>query len=554
MSHRPRSSRPFALAAIAIAIGWAIAWIAWATWISGLPEPAVEGRSGIGLLDRMVASRAAVDPNWLDPAHVAWVMRTVLVRLSILWAASVLGILLLVRRREVARGLGRYLTEADAPLNLAILRIATFGTLLFIPAGREEFIVHAALPDALLFPPSGLGSALSSLTPFPDSARFVLIAWIVATSMAAFGLFTRASTVIAALLTLVVLGVPQLHGKVNHSHHLAWFAILLATSRCGDVLSLDAWISGRRTAPVRDVRYGVPLRFAWLLLGIVYFFPGVWKLWTGGLDWMFSDHLKHQIWHQWTTHETWRPVIDPTGSDWLLDLGGLGVVVFEMSFILLVFHRRTRLVAFALGLGFHLANQLTLNIGFISLQLIYVCLIDWQRVLGRLGVRSRRLGVGRTDGPHPQGSVVPTAVVGAILIAGNTWYGVRGDNYGWPFACYPKFAFPIREPVRTVIEVAALTPDGQEMETSFATGRGPLRTARWIGVVSRVLKLPEGDRRDAALVALVDLAMGDLPPGTRLRFMEADYSTRPEDRDDPPLEIRDLAVLRIGPSSSTDDS
>jgi hypothetical protein len=150
--------------------------------------------------------------------------------------------------------------------------------------------------------------------------------------------------------------------------------------------------------------------------------------------------------------------------------------------------------------------------------------------------------------------VVPTAVVGAILIAGNTWYGVRGDNYGWPFACYPKFAFPIREPVRTVIEVAALTPDGQEMETSFATGRGPLRTARWIGVVSRVLKLPEGDRRDAALVALVDLSMGDLPPGTRLRFMEADYSTRPEDRDDPPLEIRDLAVLRIGPSSSTDDS
>ena len=99
-------------------------------------------------------------------------------RVGIIWAAMVAGSLLVLRRRAVARQVGGFLTESDSPLNLAILRIATFGTLLLIPAGREEFIIHAGLPDALLFPPSGLGTILASTLPDANTARLLLFAWM----------------------------------------------------------------------------------------------------------------------------------------------------------------------------------------------------------------------------------------------------------------------------------------------------------------------------------------------------------------------------------------
>ena len=533
---------PFTLA---LAGGWLALCFAWYGWLEGVVESSASGRGGVDALVDLIERRRSVDPAWESPEHALWVGRTVMTRLGLLWLLVVAGVTGFRHRRSLARGLNAYLTEPDAPLNLAILRITTFGALLLIPAGREEFLVHARLPEAILFPPSGIGPLLSSLIPDPFTARLILIAWIAATAMAMLGLLTRPATIASALLTLFVLGIPQLHGKVNHAHHLVWFAILLASAPCGDVLSLDGWIRRRRTAPRPDPRYGLPLRIAWILLGMVYFFPGVWKLWTGGLDWIFSDHLRNQIWHQWTTHASWTPMLDPTGHPWLLRLGGLGVVTFELSFVLLMFSRPTRFLALILGLLFHLANLLTLNIGFISLMAVYPCLVDWPRLLAGLGVRSPRGGIPRGVGPPTRGSILPVTIAGAVLLVGNGWYGIRGDNYGWPFACYPKFGYPIREPIRTVVEFEFVASDGGVERESFATGRGPLRTARWIGTVSRVLKLPPGDRRDAGLQALAEIALGDRPSGTILHFFRAAYSTRPSDRGAPAIRREPLASVTI---------
>jgi hypothetical protein len=133
-----------------------------------------------------------------------------------------------------------------------------------------------------------------------------------------------------------------------------------------------------------------------------------------------------------------------------------------------------------------------------------------------------------------------------VLLVGNGWYGIRGDNYGWPFACYPKFGYPIREPVRTVLEFEFIDPDGSVERDSFATGRGPLRTARWIGTVKRVLKMPPGPGRDEALIVLAELAAGSRPLGGVARFLRSDYSTRPDDRGEPPLRSRTIAEITLG--------
>lgn len=535
-----------------VSAGWLILGLGWWLWLGPtLLAAASESAAGPSpsWFARQIATRQAADPAWLDPEHVAWVGRTVLTRIGILWAAACLTVSLWPRRHRLLTGLASRVQEADDPRNLAVLRIATFATLLVVPAGREEFLVHLGLPEALRFPPGGLGPLVAALAPDPAFGRTVLLAWIAVVAMAAAGFLTRFSTIAAALLSILVLGVPQIHGKVNHAHHLVWFAMLLAASPCGDAWSLDSWIRGRRGVPHRDRRYGVPLRFAWLLLGFVYLFPGFWKLWTGGIDWFASDHLRNQIWLQWTTHGDWRPLVDPTGWPWLIRLGALGTIIFELSFVFLVLDRRTRPIAMILGLLFHNATWFTIHIGFVSLQICYLCLVDWAAIADRLRPRPAP----RVNPPHATSPAAATAI-GLLLVAVNGLYGMRGQHLAWPFACYPKFAYPVRVPERTVVEVVATAPDGTEIVESLATGRGELRTARWIGVITTVLREPDPSRRDAALVALADLAF-DVPPGTTLRFDAVRRSVRPEDDDAPPLSRTTLGTFvtpAAEPAESTD--
>ena len=57
----------------------------------------------------------------------------------------------------------------------------------------------------------------------------------------------------------------------------------------------DGNLSAQRGA----LAYALPLRFVWVLLGICYFFPGLWKYWYSGLAWAFSDHFKHLAEWKW---------------------------------------------------------------------------------------------------------------------------------------------------------------------------------------------------------------------------------------------------------------
>ncbi len=98
-----------------------------------------------------------------------------------------------------------------------------------------------------------------------------------------------------------MLGVPYFFGKVDHvNHHLIWFAALLCLSRAGDAWSIDAW-RRRRAAPSSaepSIAYALPIRLAWLLIGVSYFFAGLSKL-MAGPEWVFSDHLKYLLYQAW---------------------------------------------------------------------------------------------------------------------------------------------------------------------------------------------------------------------------------------------------------------
>ena len=148
----------------------------------------------------------------------------------------------------------------------------------------------------------------------------------------------------------------------------------------------------------------------------------------GGVDWIFSDHLRNQMYHLWSTHEHWRPVIDPSGARWLWAMGGLSVIVFEMAVVVLILFRRTRVMACASGLTFHVANALTLNILFAGLMWCYVALIDWDRLTSRLLPPRTPVRVRQTR----RSSVIIVTLVGLGLIIPNVAMGVLGNNNGWP--------------------------------------------------------------------------------------------------------------------------
>ena len=206
------------------------------------------------------------------------------------------------------------------------------------------------------------------------------------------GLFSRTSALLTALLSIYVLGIPQFYGKVNHYHHLVWFAAILATSRCGDVLSVDAVISAWRRGEWRipgaipsAIGYALPLRFIWILLGIGYFFSGVWKLWDTGFDWFLSDNMKLVMYQKWTELGGWTPLFRIDHYPSLYKLSALAAVVFEISFVFLIFLRRLRLLAPIGGFAFHNSTSLFMQISFPSLWRCYVSFFRWDSIFAAIG-------------------------------------------------------------------------------------------------------------------------------------------------------------------------
>jgi len=128
------------------------------------------------------------------------------------------------------------------------------------------------------------------------------------------------------------------------------------------------------------------LRFMWLLLGTVYFFPGWWKLTLGRMEWLNGTYIKHAL-YACPTPLPWLHNSVLYEQPLLLIVASVAVVLFELSFIVMVFHRTTRYIATLGGLLFHNLCLLFIHIGFLRMQACYCALIEWSALFDRLGRR-----------------------------------------------------------------------------------------------------------------------------------------------------------------------
>src|SRR5271168_1160230 len=401
--------------------------------------------------------------------------------LTLLAVAAQLCLAAALARDYTRRIVVDFFTTPTSPANLAIFRVAVFvGVLSQIHP--SETIWFGGVPHILQMAPVGVGWLLPHLPISVFSMTLAVTLLFAACVTGVLGFFSRTSALFALLLSFYVLGVPEFYGTVEHYHHLIWFLAILAVSPCGDALSVDALlknakrkIQGLALPPQPSIVYSLPLRFACLLLGLIYFFPGIWKIKISGFDWAFTDNLRYIMYARWMDLDGLTPFFRLDLHPWIYRNIALGTLIFELSFLVVVFFPRLRPVLALAGLGFHFGSGFFMRIPFFDLWICYVALFD---VSGWLAAMARRFFPGRFSAGWPtqnlagrdgsgNASVIvsspkcyaPVAIVGTLLLLASLSWGARGIVRGWPFACYPRFAWNPGSEVDS-IEVSALTSSG----------------------------------------------------------------------------------------------
>jgi predicted DCC family thiol-disulfide oxidoreductase YuxK len=228
-------------------------------------------------------------------------------------------------------------------------------------------------------------------------AHAMALADVLLIALALVGFFTRTTLTLATVMSLYLFGLPENLGKVHHFQHIEWFMALLAAGPSGEMLSVDAVIAAIRRADRGEVGLEVSrraalstLRYAWIMIGLLYLGSGLAKLHSAWLyHWVSNDNLRHIMWRMWFERRMYSPGFTlPIRVDKLpglvLELAGAGVITLETGFLALVLFRWSRRFLILAGLAFHAGNGLVLGIWFSSLMVGYACLVDWTSIGRRL--------------------------------------------------------------------------------------------------------------------------------------------------------------------------
>lgn len=424
-------------------------------------------------------------------------------------------------------------------MNLAAFRVVV--ALLFITT-REVWSAAgwASLPAALAVTPRGWGWTLALFPPNATAARIAHLLVVASATLGLLGCYARPAFTGLTIAALYLLALPLRSGMPFHDQHLVWFAAICAASPCADALALDAWHRRRRggalaRVPARAAAYGVPLRVAWLLIGVIFFFPGLWKLRAAGLAWITSDNLRNQLYWKWTVVPGLTPPLRIDRFPWLLHASAAAVVALELSLAFAIWRRWSRRAVVIGALLFHAGAHLFMGIDFSGLWMTYVVFVDWEALARRWVPLRRRAAApvlaARLEAPR----LWPSLLVGIVLVAGAIEAGLRGATAGWPFACYPTFQDRAGV-IAPALAMALVRDTGEEVPFDIAAGAPPGQSTRERIFGLRLIAAAGAPGAPARFAAYWDRlqAWTSLQPRRHdlraVRFYWAEMSMLPEDR------------------------
>jgi hypothetical protein len=410
--------------------------------------------------------------------------------------------------------LTRFRDEKLSPINLGIARAAIFAGLVLM-AGHDELLAFGRLDDSLILPPFGWKWIAAHL---PRSATFLELVYallVISGLLAVVGLWTRISTVVASLLGFYVLTIPQLFGQVVHYNHLVLFAFILAASSCGDAFSVDAWLRSRRLSAGAQVLepstyYAAPLKIMMLVMGVAYYFAGVWKLCRVGLRWFTPDYMRLILLIKMQEFDATSVQRWALNHPLILMLGAIFTVVFEVGFVFAILDRRTRILALIAGIAFHNFTYMLMEIQFLDMQACFVILVDWAALIAVVRLKVQQDSASRITNATPARSSprLSTAfrVLAYITTIGMFIGGATHIVNGWPIGCYPTFDWQPDSLVKELgFELRSLDgniyPDSLDFDRSMAK---PYSSERWKSLVGEVTRedIPYCERRARALLHL----------------------------------------------------
>jgi hypothetical protein len=243
------------------------------------------------------------------------------------------------------------------------------------------------------------------IEPLPGTAMYSYFLFLgVCAALMAAGCFYR----VAAILFALAFTYLFLIDKALYQNHyylillLSWIMVILPVDRAW---SVDAW--WRRWEPCRTA----PAWSLWLLrfqIGVPYFFGGLAKL---NSDWLYGQPMRTAL-----AERSNYPVIGQyLAQEWCLWLFVYGGLLFDLLIVPALLCRRTRPVAFALAVAFHLINATVFNIGVFPWLMIAATVIffppDWPRRLAR---RVEQVsGWGRSEAKPPDHANVRESIASA---------------------------------------------------------------------------------------------------------------------------------------------
>ena len=268
-----------------------------------------------------------------------------------------------------------------SPFDLAFCRVIWFG-LIFCYYLPFDFSLWSDVPNSIHHPVSFFSFSWMEI-PSADTLNVLQTIWRISLAASCLGFLTRCSTTTAFCVGIYLLCIPNCWGKTSHQDAITCLTMgILAFSRCGDALSLDAWLK-KNPPPSNSGEYQWPIKCVWVALCLIFLAAGVSKLRKSGLDWMNPENLRITL----LSHQYYFGGCAPTKlgvyiaqSQLALWTMSISTIAIECGLVLALLHWKLRIVLVPAALGMLIGIPVTMGPLFLPLIITYLFWIPWEEI------------------------------------------------------------------------------------------------------------------------------------------------------------------------------